>query len=526
MKALEQQSVVCPHCWHTFYEDEAWYISRHGELRGDSVVVDPDAFTRFGPHQVDTSVNVVRDPKGLPMNDRACPRCHLQVPEELLERKPFFVGIAGAPSAGKSYFLTSCLHVLGRQLAKSFKYTMSYCDSPDIRGIKEGEKQLFEGPVTEDAWLPKTMHESHTNVVAIDGMRRVLLPKPFMFRIAASHDHPAVMAGKKAHEASFVFYDNAGESFDPGEALHRQAELRTTQHLSHSAGVMFVFDLLQDSRTRARLQGSTDPQVGAVAKDFSQESILNNLIDQIRIYRSLTRHETIQAPLAVCLQKFDAWKPLLPKWASVDNTSIEYLEKHGIAALDLGEINRHSLVLRQLLLQLAPRFVSLAESSFSVVRYFAVSALGTGPQVRLRPGAGKQLVVRRGDVKPFRVTDPLLWMLARWKLIAPAVSKRPKGVPVEVVGKNIDRFHIKLPSNQQTLSLDWEYSGMSIVDPNDGQCLQIPALERPGAAGGEGGARSPAAVASPAPQQGARGRKGLSLDNPEARARKGGLWSE
>ncbi|MGI9178374.1 MAG: hypothetical protein ACR2IT_11040 [Pirellulales bacterium] len=105
--ALQHHPVVCPHCWHDFHDDEAWYISRHPELRGDPVVADPDAFRRFGPHEVTTDRSgIVKDSLGLEMAERACPRCHLQIPVEMLERRPFFVAVAGAPCSGKTYFLT------------------------------------------------------------------------------------------------------------------------------------------------------------------------------------------------------------------------------------------------------------------------------------------------------------------------------------------------------------------------------------------------------------------------------------
>ena len=50
--SLEHRAVVCPHCWHDFHDDEAWFISRHPELVGDPVIADPEAFRRFGPHEV------------------------------------------------------------------------------------------------------------------------------------------------------------------------------------------------------------------------------------------------------------------------------------------------------------------------------------------------------------------------------------------------------------------------------------------------------------------------------------------
>ena len=93
---LAQPKIVCPHCWEGFYADKALFISRHGELKGDSVL-GPAANRRFSLHEVqrDRAGNAL-DSKGWKMLERACPNCHLQIPPELLIRRPFFISVVGA----------------------------------------------------------------------------------------------------------------------------------------------------------------------------------------------------------------------------------------------------------------------------------------------------------------------------------------------------------------------------------------------------------------------------------------------
>lgn len=521
--SLEHRTVVCPHCWNEFHDDDAWFISRHPELRGDSVIANPDEFRRFGPHEVTVDRSgVVKDPNGLEMTDRACPRCHLQIPSEMLARRPYFVGIAGAPSAGKTYFLTSMLHTLGLQMSKAFKYNFFYCDSQDVRAFKEYDNALFRGSANSDTNLPKTQVETNTNIVNIDGMQ-VFLPKPFMFRLSPAHDHAKVIANERVPDASFVFYDNAGETFDPDQGQHRQAQNRTTQHLKESSGIMFVYDMLQDGHVRDRLSGVTDPQVSFAAKDCAQEAILSNVIAQIRTFRGLSDRERIDVPLAVCVQKFDAWKSLLPSWATIDDSSIEHIESHGISAFHVSEINRNSLFVRQLLEDVSPRFVSLAESTFSVVRYFPVSALGTSPKAA-NTASGQtpvSLTVRRGDIHPFRVADPLLWLLSRWKIVTPAYSKAQTGTAAAVVAATPDRITVQFEESKTRMTLDWEYCGTSTVDPATGSPAYIPKAERPKAAPAS---PNPQGNAGEPPRPPAK-RKPLTLDNPEERPKKKGFWN-
>ena len=72
MQQLIEAKIVCPHCWHRFYPDEANYISRHQELYGDAVLGDMEN-RRFAPHEVEKDrVGNVLDPLGCKMTERAC----------------------------------------------------------------------------------------------------------------------------------------------------------------------------------------------------------------------------------------------------------------------------------------------------------------------------------------------------------------------------------------------------------------------------------------------------------------------
>ena len=157
MSKLQHKQIICPHCWNEFYDDDALYISKNFELVGDPVIADPTAQKRYAPHEVSADrKGVVRDLNGTEMTERACPRCHLQIPHELLESRPFFISVSGAPSAGKTYFLASLLHQLAYQMAKQFKYSLAYCDSIEARELKRMENILFRGSRDQDTFLEKS----------------------------------------------------------------------------------------------------------------------------------------------------------------------------------------------------------------------------------------------------------------------------------------------------------------------------------------------------------------------------------
>ena len=62
--------------------------------------------------------------------------------------------------------------------------------------------------------------------------RIVALPKPFIYSVGSE-------PGPKSRCCSLIFYDNAGEHFQPGRD---SADSPGAQHVASSAGIMFLFD--------------------------------------------------------------------------------------------------------------------------------------------------------------------------------------------------------------------------------------------------------------------------------------------
>lgn len=101
--------IICPNCWHHFPPEEVFFIARHPELLGDPIAGENE-YLRFLPNRF-TVKGEALDYRGLPTTDLACPECHLQIAEAMLEVSPLFISLIGAPLSGKSYFLAH--HGLG-----------------------------------------------------------------------------------------------------------------------------------------------------------------------------------------------------------------------------------------------------------------------------------------------------------------------------------------------------------------------------------------------------------------------------
>jgi hypothetical protein len=478
---------TCPHCWNSFQPHEAFFIAAHPELVGDPVLGE-HVPKRLALTEVQITGKSIKDPKGFPIEDRACPSCRLQVPTAMLAKQPLFMSMAGAPSSGKTYYITSLIHALRQQLPRDFNLLFEYAISHDIKTIDDQISRLYAGNPDVPVFLEKTEATGGAtyNQITIQG-QTVDLPKPFLFAVRPTPSNIDFEAKAKKLHQHLAFYDCAGEHFQYGYL--RQTTRNTSRafgHFAHANALLFTYDPLQDQPAIQRLsQQSADPQVREQRLISQQDKTFEAVVQQFRTLRKLSPTSSIKAPLLVCVQKYDVWAPLIPKWAQLDATSVVRFATEGTSALDVQELNRHSLHIRKFLHDISPMFVAQAESNFSLVRYFAVSALGASPTpVEIdnedeygNRTKGTKLCVRPRDLHPFRVTDPFLWLLAHWKLIRTAIpqAKPVDGMQKATIAADMDTsVRIVLPDSKESLVIDRDYLGTQIIDPFSGTPVWIP----------------------------------------------------
>jgi hypothetical protein len=479
MNHLIEKKATCPHCWNNFYSDHALYISQHQNLMGDPIL--GDVAKRFTPHEATRDRHgKVFDSKGWEMIERACPRCHLQIPGDILVERPKFISIVGAPMSGKTYFLIVMLHELKKTLARQFRYTLDICDSHDKDLFARSEEKLFysHNPETP-VFLEKTEEFGKLySMVTLDEVK-VQLPKPFTFTCRSTADNSEKT--NRSIQQSVVLYDNAGESFYFGQG--RDGSIRSTQHLGESDAVLFAYDFLLDPKAKTRLAScSNDPQL-TKQKNIRQQEILTEVIHQMRKHSRTPETSRLSATLVVCVQKYDVWKPLLDHCKSldgeplIDHTSVEYFKHHGVAGLDIQEINVISHSIRLLIQDICPEFVAAAEANFSKVRYFPVSALGRSPIED-----GEFLKIAPYQLQPFRVEHPMLWLFREWNLVSRASSKvpNPKGLPEGIIRRcTPDRLSVSCPETGELFVLDHDYANAYFFNPDTGQYFWIPQVPQP-----------------------------------------------
>jgi hypothetical protein len=396
IRPTRPSGLMCPVCWLEFDAGDLMHVAAHDSLRGDPVLGE-DAPQRFLATRFNDKGQAL-DAFGLPCTEIACPHCRRVLPPAILDAPQHILSIVGDQSAGKSYYLTVLLKTLPTTLFNSYQIVFQDADPTGNAPLNEMKKTLFSARSPEEARLAKTQLEGSMYERLPRYGRMVALPKPFMFTMESTR--------RAEGRCSVIFYDNAGEHFQPGRD---SADSPGAQHVASSSGIFFLFDPFNHPEFRQRLGTTADPQLENPIVD-QQEVILAEMKARIRKLRRLPGNDKIEQPLAVLVGKCDAWLHLLGP-EKLENPLVN-------KTLDAEGVERNSNRVRTLLLEICPTVVANAETISSRVRYFPVSSFGHAP-VRVPTG---DVVPDPKHLQPFMVDVPPLWIFS---LIAPDLLAPP-----------------------------------------------------------------------------------------------------
>ncbi len=413
-EALLQKEILCPHCWHKFETEDLLWISESPDLTGDSKL-GPYAKKRFLPMMFTLEGNAI-DIKGYPCRKIACPYCHLEIPRASAEFAPFMISIAGAPSSGKSYFLSSMTYRLRKYFNEKFQMSFSDAD-PDMnaRLIEYEDQQFINNDPKKYVKLKKTEETGDLyDQVLMNGIN-MNYPKPFIFSLVPLGTESAAVQypEKNKRSRSVTFYDNAGESFLP--ARSNDDSSMTVYHLRMSHCIFFLFDPLQDSRFRAACSGhSSDPQLNLQLNDeFNwtpdrQEIILTETINKTKTLRNLNINDRLDIPVFFIVSKYDAWKDLL----GMDIKRHPWIKnpEDGSYVLIKNYIEDVSTATKDLFRRYIPEVLGMLEQFSTDTTFIPISATGAPPsRDPLTGNWGFQV----GNIKPFWTEVPFLYALSK-----------------------------------------------------------------------------------------------------------------
>ena len=440
--------ILCPHCWQRFNSEQLLYIASHPTLMGDPVL-GSNAMQRFSPGKFN-ALGQALDAMGSVSNDVACPRCHLKIPLTVIDEKNISFSLVGAPSSGKSYYLATLLNVLRRILPEKFACTLLDVDLELNRVLDSYEETLFHASRrNEVAVLPKTQQtgDDFVNVVTLDNIA-VHLPKPFVYEIK-------YFSGSEQHNNSnIIFYDNAGEQFEPGADTISNPG---TRHLACSDGLIFIFDPVNDALMRENCN-QEDPQLQSDEHVYEQTKLLSEMISRIRRHRNMNTGKRSDIPLVIAVGKYDAWKDLL--MLSTDSASMYSPQDGKLSNLwNRNAVMDISFKLRTLLMKYVPELVHTAEGFFENVVFVPFSSFGCASST----SSSGQLGVVPAMIKPLWVEVPFLFLLEKCGLIhADTTPEYDEKIAAEFVSGYMLFRH---PGNGDIVRLPQNYAG-SVLDLN------------------------------------------------------------
>ena len=294
---------------------------------------------------------------------RVCPECHNPLPGAYCETPGKIVALVGAKNSGKSTYIAVLLHELSHRIGAELGTALVACDDRTI----ERYKRDFHRPLFGDRrLLPATASA-------------VTTPRdPLVYLLTRSRRK---RLRQQDMSLTLVLFDTAGEDLRSRDV--------TDLHLRYLAAADAIIFLVDPLELRA---GGGDP-------DGEPINVIARVTELLHVGRDLPHGRKLPVPAAVALTKIDAL-PL--DGALQQNRAVP-------AGLDLNDREAVHEQVRALLYDWqAGELDRYLGHEYADYGLFGVSALGGVP----REGA-----VGTGGIRPYRVEDPLLWLLHQFGML-------------------------------------------------------------------------------------------------------------
>lgn len=392
-------TVACPYCYHTINQARLAH-----QCLGRGVPGGPPKCTRSVDQRRAELTNVsvpayptyVVAPRGLlgpprqapcphcggPSGVRACPVCHTPLSSTFAQSRSPLVGMVGGKGAGKTVYLSVLHHELRTAVRRRFRADIRLAG--DQQGGAGSPRQWLEN-FEEQLFGQGKLFAQTTS--AADGLRAPVVIEWRQPRRGFGRERLATTV--------LSFYDAAGEDLTSQEQVHTQA------YLGVADGLVLLLDPWQLPGALERI----DVPPEAVRDAEPPLEVLTRITELLRVAHGVRASRRVTVPLAVVFAKMDAFFPVLggnhpllaapPALPGYDEVSgMDTHEQVRAMLHDYGadDIDAH------------------LDLNYAAFRYFAVSALGAAPDY------AAETVDARG-VQPFRVEEPLLWLLHRFGTI-------------------------------------------------------------------------------------------------------------
>jgi len=366
----KSNTFTCPYC----YKEHSITDKDCGLKCSYNIIGNAEKRCAFGlPKDQDGWIPLANKKKCIDCKEAAkqlfCETVKKEIPIEFLSMKSLPIALLGAKASGKSNYIGVLVNEIKKKMAGPFNCSLSMTCS---RESKEAYDEWYYRPL---------FVEGHT-VRATDGGTEVP-PLIFPLRFMDKKD-------KITNTAALTFYDTAGENLDDTKTMEI-----FNRYITNAHGIILLLDPLQVDKIRDELKAKGFNALPEKNTDIYD--VLDRIINVIRNVSNIKGE--IHIPIALVFTKID----ILEQYNILD-------EGHCLRE-ETSHIKRGFFIKREfentngamidLLGTLDTGLDSLIKQ-FKNRSYFGVSSLGGNPN-------GTK--IDRG-IRPRRVLDPLLWLLA------------------------------------------------------------------------------------------------------------------
>lgn len=385
--------IACPYCYHRFAPARQRFQCTGSPAPGrpscDRIVdAERDNLTGFNAPALPTFEPLSKIPRrrencpecGGRTGIRACPVCRTPLPANFADSRSPLIGLVGGKNAGKTIYTTVLVHELRARIRRRFGADIAFAGEQS--GVhtstwrKNYEQALFD---------EQRLFESTTS--AANGIRTPLV-------LQWRGERRGVLR-RTCDTRTLSFYDSAGEDMATQDFVNGQA------YLGASDGLIVLLDPFQLPGVGDRI--SVPSSAGRETEP--PLSVLNRITGLLRSSGGVPGKRRIAVPLAVVFSKMDAFYEVLGGEHPLLREPAQRACYDEVAGRDTSD---H---LAALLAELgADDIDDHLRAHYRSFRYFAVSSLGAEPDY----DGGR---VDPAGVRPFRVDEPLLWLLGKFGIV-------------------------------------------------------------------------------------------------------------
>jgi hypothetical protein len=311
---------------------------------------------------------------------RVCSVCHSVLPSMFgAEKSPMF-GMVGVKGSGKTVYLTVLIHELTTSVRRRFGASIhTVGESPMISEVKRLRETINSGGA-----LP-------------DSTKEAAVEKRYPIVLEWRQEKDGLFGRTNVSSTILSFYDTAGED------LQNQNSASSQAYLAAADGLIVVLDPFQfpENTQRGRNVG-----IGRDSLDTPAIEVMTRITELLREADSVKATKKVKRPLALVVSKIDAFFDDVPSDHAVRRSP------PGLPAFDEAEsADLHNHVEALIDEWGGEDVLGMLRTNYENYRFFAASALGAQPDYRTSRADSQGL-------RPHRVAEPLLWLMANDKIIA------------------------------------------------------------------------------------------------------------